>query len=162
MAEILQRENPLLRQVAKQVISKEFGTTELKEILEKMTTTLAAEQDGIALAAPQIGISKRIFIVKMPEGKNLVFINPIITKLSRKKELMEEGCLSIRWIYGQVARAEKTSVEAYDENGQKFTRHGTGLMAQIFQHEIDHLNGELFTDKAENLEEMKPENQTDD
>ena len=162
MTEIIQRDNPLLRQVAKPVAIKEFGTTELKKILEEMTETLTAETDGIALAAPQIGISKRIFIVKMPEEKNLVFINPVITKLSKKKELLEEGCLSVRWFYGQVARAEKASVEAYDENGQKFTRHGTGLMAQIFQHEIDHLNGKLFIDKAENLEEFKPENRTND
>ncbi|MCC6290984.1 peptide deformylase [Candidatus Nomurabacteria bacterium] len=162
MAEIIQRDNPLLRQVAKQVAEKEFGTIELKKILEEMVETLTAEPDGIALAAPQIGISKRIFIVKMPEEKNLVFINPIITKLSKKKEPLEEGCLSVRWLYGQVDRAEKASVEAYDQNGQKFTRHGTGLMAQIFQHEIDHLNGELFIDKAQNLEEFRPENRPND
>jgi peptide deformylase len=92
------------------------------------------------------------------EPKDLVFINPQILKKSREQELMEEGCLSVRWLYGQVKRAKKVLVKAYDETGKPFTFGGSGLMAQIFQHEIDHLDGVLFIDKARGLKEMPPQN----
>ncbi|MEK7650552.1 MAG: peptide deformylase [Patescibacteria group bacterium] len=167
MQKIVQKDAAVLRQIAKAVTRPEFNSPALKTLLRDMSASLAQEPDGIALAAPQIGVSKRVFIVSHKiSGENnektevrpdLVFINPVITKLSKKKKLLEEGCLSVRPIYGEVARAEKASVEAYDETGQKFTRHGSGLLAQIFQHEIDHLNGILFIDKAENLHEILPE-----
>ena len=67
---------------------------------------------------------------------------------------MEEGCLSVRFLYGKVERAVKASVEAFDENGNKFTKGGSGLIAQIFQHETDHLNGALFIDKAKDVTEL--------
>jgi peptide deformylase len=70
---------------------------------------------------------------------------------------MEEGCLSVRWVYGKTKRADKAMVEAYNERGHKFVRQGSGLLAQIYQHEIDHLNGILFIDKASHLVEIKPE-----
>jgi peptide deformylase len=70
---------------------------------------------------------------------------------------MPEGCLSVRWLYGNVLRSTKASIEAYDEFGNKFTRGGSGLLAQIFQHETDHLNGVLFIDTAEDVEDMPPD-----
>ena len=70
----------------------------------------------------------------------------------------EEGCLSVRWLYGKVERPEKTLVRACDENGKSFTLGGSGLLSQIFQHEVDHLNGVLFTDKAIELKDMPPKN----
>ena len=70
---------------------------------------------------------------------------------------VDEGCLSVRWLYGKVERAEKITVRAYDENGKPFTMGASGLLAQAFQHEIDHLNGILFIDKATDLKEMIPE-----
>src|SRR3990167_7584579 len=89
--------------------------------------------------------------------KDLVFINPEIIKLSKKKYWAPEGCLSVRWLYGKVFRADKATVRAYNENGERFTRGASGLLAQIFQHEIDHLNGILFIDTAKDLEELNPE-----
>jgi peptide deformylase len=86
--------------------------------------------------------------------QNLVFINPIIKKISKDRKLMEEGCLSVRPIFGKVSRATKATVEAYDEYGRKFIRGGGGLLAHVFQHEIDHLEGILFTDKASNMREI--------
>lgn len=164
MQKIVQKDAAVLRQIAKPVEKAEFNSPEMKKLLREMSASLAQEPDGIALAAPQIGVSKRIFIVskkvfgeEITDKPDLVFINPVITKLAKKKKLVEEGCLSVRPIYGEVARAEKASVEAYDETGKKFTHHGSGLLAQIFQHEIDHLNGILFIDKAENLQEILPE-----
>ena len=70
---------------------------------------------------------------------------------------MPEGCLSVRWLYGEVKRSTNATIRAYDEDGKVFTRGGGGLLSQIFQHEIDHLDGIIFTDKAKNLVELKPE-----
>jgi peptide deformylase len=72
-------------------------------------------------------------------------------------QLMPEGCLSVRWLYGDVERSTQATVTAYDEHGESFVRGASGLLAQIFQHEIDHLDGILFIDKAHNLEEVTPE-----
>lgn len=93
-----------------------------------------------------------------PNKKNLVFINPKITRRSKDKEWLPEGCLSVRPIYGFTERSKKATVTAYDESGKKFTMHGSGLLAQIFQHETDHLKGVLFIDHAKDLrEEQLPE-----
>jgi peptide deformylase len=88
---------------------------------------------------------------------SLVFINPEILKLSKEKKEMEEGCLSVRWLYGKVKRSTRVSLRAYNEKGEKIERGASGLLAQIFQHETDHLNGTLFIDKAEQVWEMSPE-----
>lgn len=184
MVEIVQKDAPVLRAVAESVNPKDFGSPRLKEIIINMITALDREEDGVAIAAPQIGVPLRIFIVshrafdiedkhdkgthekehvldKQGEKKhpNLVFINPEIIKLSRKKVWLPEGCLSVRWLYGEVSRADKATVRAYDENGKLFTRGGSGLLAQIFQHETDHLNGTLFIDTARNLETITKEEQ---
>lgn len=170
MTKIVQRDHPVLHQPALPIAPAEIGSPEMKKLLVKMSATLAAEPDGIALAASQLGVGKRLFIVSprifgketSHQKKDLVFINPRLIKLAKKKVLMEEGCLSVRWLYGNVLRAEKASIEAQDEYGKKFTRHGTGLMAQIFQHELDHLNGVLFSERARDLREVPPEKKPDD
>jgi peptide deformylase len=87
----------------------------------------------------------------------MVFINPKIINQSKKKQLVEEGCLSVRYIYGEVSRAEKTTIEAYDENGNKFSRGFSGFLSQIVQHETDHLNGGLFIDRAKHTVELTKE-----
>lgn len=175
MTTILQRDAEVLRQTAKPVKETEFASPTLKKELAKMSKALHAEEDGVAIAAPQIGISKRIFIVSgktlgmLKSGKpyeeltpedeveDMVFINPEIIKLSRKKVWLEEGCLSVRWLYGKVERSEKARVRAYDASGKAFSVDASGLLAQIFQHEIDHLNGILFIDKAKDLEDLPPQ-----
>ena len=160
---ILQRENKVLRAQAKSVSLKDIDSKKLANIIKQMSQALHAEEDGVALAAPQIGESLRLFIVRgdiLALNKNpkpdLVFINPEIIKASKNKKQVEEGCLSIRWLYGRVKRSEKVTVRAYDETGRKFERGASGLLAQIFQHEIDHLNGVLFIDKAENVQALPP------
>jgi peptide deformylase len=164
MAEIVQKEHEVLRGTAKEVDIKEIKSAKIKKILADMKKALASQDDGVAIAAPQINVPLRIFVVSgkvfNQSGKNekdLVFINPEIIKISKKTKQMPEGCLSVRWLYGEVKRSTNATVNAYDENGQFFTRGGGGLLAQIFQHEIDHLNGILFSDKAKNLVEVKPE-----
>jgi peptide deformylase len=86
-----------------------------------------------------------------------VFINPKILKSSKEKKYMLEGCLSVRWLYGEVERSKQVTIESFDERGKKHVRGAGGLMAQIFQHEIDHLNGILFDSKAHNLRDLPPE-----
>lgn len=154
--------NPL-RTIAIPVKKNEFGTKELKSLVENMEALLAKEEDGVALAAPQIAISKRIFVVspkayeESAKWKPLVFINPTIKKVSKKVQEMQEGCLSVRWIYGTTERHTSATVEAYDVMGNKFTFGASGLIAHIFQHETDHLDGVLFIDHGYNLEEYKSE-----
>lgn len=128
-----------------------------------MKKALAGEEFGVAIAAPQIGESVRIFVVSgramLPEDapedtlrpEDITFINPEIVRLSRTKKEMSEGCLSVRGKYGTVVRHEKASVKALDESGKPFTYNGTGLVAHIFQHEYDHLDGILYIDKAKKL-----------
>ena len=163
MINILQKENELLRQISKEVSSKDLPSPKINKILKDMSLALKSQRDGVAIAAPQIGVSLRIFIVAgkiiSPDSPNLVFINPQIIKTSRKSKDLHEGCLSVRWLYGWVNRSDKVTVEALDKSGAKFQYGGSGVLAQVFQHEIDHLNGILFTDKAENLEEMKPKDE---
>lgn len=154
--------NPL-RADAAQVKKAEFGTKELKDIVSAMQKSLSKENDGVALAAPQISVSKRIFVVaenayeETAKWKPLVFINPTLTKVSKKMEERQEGCLSVRWIYGKTKRHVSATVEAYDIDGNKFSYGGTGLIAHIFQHEIDHLDGILFIDHGYDFEEYTEE-----
>ena len=171
---IVQKEASVLRETAKSVSVAEITSPKIQKIISDMKTALNLQDDGVAIAAPQIGIPLWIFVVsekveiysrseenlseaKIKKLKTPVYINPEIIKLSRSKVEVDEGCLSIRYLYGKVNRSEKATITAYDENGKKFTQGGSGLLAQIFQHEIDHLNGILFIDKAKNLEEILPD-----
>lgn len=164
MKEIVQKEDKVLRKIAKEVNPSDISDTKIQNVIKDMFEALASQDDGVALAAPQIGESLRIFIIspKIFEGSedsHLVFINPKIIKSSKDKKKMDEGCLSCRWYYGTTRRSTRVSVEAYDENGNKFEMKGTKLIAQIFQHEIDHLNGILFIDHAEDLKELEQGNE---
>ncbi len=159
MKEIVQRGNPVLRDVAGYVAPEEISSDALQNIISEMQASLKTQKDGVALAAPQIGISKQIFVIapfifKHPEMEHLVYINPEIIATSKKTKLMHEGCLSCRWTVGEVERHLEATVRAYDEHGNQFTEKADGLLAHIFQHETDHLHGILFIDKGENLREM--------
>ena len=187
MKKILQRGegDNILRGTTKDVPIKEITSPKIKKILKEMSDALKSQNDGVAIAAPQVGyllsifvISGRIFDKNFREGrdqkmeyagneklapggkdipKDMIFINPRISKLSREKEWLPEGCLSVRWLYGNVLRSKKATVTAYDEHGKKFTRGASGLLAQAFQHETDHLKGTLFTDKAKDIKEDLPQ-----
>lgn len=160
--EIVQKGDPVLREKAADVAVEEITLPATQNDIEAMHKALASTQDGVALAAPQIGISKRIFVIAPKAYDNytdqpLVFINPTITKRSKTKTWVDEGCLSVRWWYGKTHRHKQATVEAYNEAGVKFQLGGSGLIAQIFQHEIDHLDGILFDDHAEDLHELDKE-----
>lgn len=156
------QKNPL-RTETKEVKKSEFGTPYLKEVISAMQTALSRESDGVALAAPQIGLSLRIFVVAprayKPETKwkPLVFINPKIIKASKKTKNVQEGCLSVRWLYGTTTRSVSVTIQAQDENGNTFTYGASDLIAHIFQHECDHLDGVLFTDVGFDFQEYSEE-----
>ncbi len=192
---IVQEGDPVLRQVAKAVPKKDIGSPALAKVIRKMHAALAPEKYGVAIAAPQVGTSLRVFVVagrvfkedeeesaeqeaqkkvlgspasgrKGPNGpdyfseppappSNRVYINPEITRASRKKLEESEGCLSVRSIYGTVLRHERVTLSYTDEKGKAQTQNATGLLGHIFQHEVDHLNGVLFIDKAKDLHESK-------
>ncbi len=169
MVKIIQEGHKTLRQKAKKVLVKDITSKEIQDVIKKMKTALHKEYDGVAIAAPQIDVSLRIFVVagmifddyfirgeKFPEGyvsphPDLVFINPEFTKISKTRKWMKEGCLSVRPLYGEVRRATNATVKAYDEYGKAFTRGAGGLLAHIYQHEIDHLDGILFIDAARDV-----------
>jgi len=180
MKKILQKDAPVLREIAKEIHAGTIASSKIKKIVTEMKEALDSQDDGVAIAAPQIGYPLRIFVVSKKvdsltkktkkngsekivqsgtshNQEDSVYINPEIKKLSKDKKSVEEGCLSVRFLYGKVIRASKATVTAYDETGKKFTKGASGLLAQIFQHEVDHLNGILFIDKAKNLEEIQPE-----
>lgn len=178
---ILEVPQAILRKGTKEIALREIPSPQIRKLIRDMSETLAATELGIGIAAPQVGKSLRIFLIseeamlkKPPEqdplnedaGKEesskpknlryLVFINPELKKVSKKKKLLTEGCLSVNdpkgeLLYGKIKRAEKVTIHAYDENGKKFIRGASGLLAQVIQHEMDHLKGVLFIDKAEKI-----------
>ncbi|ACV63127.1 peptide deformylase [Desulfofarcimen acetoxidans DSM 771] len=137
--------DPVLRQKANPV--KNINSS-IHKLLKNMADTMY-DAKGVGLAAPQIGISKRVVVVDIGEGL-LELINPRIIKASGQ-ETDTEGCLSIPGTLGQVPRASKIQVQALNRNGEQVEYHVKGFMARAVQHELDHLDGILFIDKAESL-----------
>jgi peptide deformylase len=171
---ILQTPNKALKTVCQTLSLAEIKSIQIQKVLKEMSQALAESGDGVAIAAPQIGHTVRIFMiagsildhVNNYHGEHIspdkVFINPIIIKASKaKKPMRGEGCLSVRYIYGTTKRSDKVTVKALDENGNEFMMAGSGLLAQIFQHEIDHLDGILFIDHAHDIREMGDEEKHD-
>lgn len=160
MSTIIQSPHKTLRGIATEVPKADISSEKIKKIIESMKHSLHGEDDGVAIAAPQIDEPVRIFVVSqkaVAKAKgDIVFINPVITKLGKKKELVSEGCLSVRWKYGLVKRATTATVRALNAEGNEFVMSGKGLLAQIFQHEVDHLNGVLFIDTAIDVEDLPP------
>jgi len=142
---IVYSDEPLIRKKSRPVIEFNEG---LWELLDDMKETMH-KNDGVGLAAPQVGILKQVILV---EANNLFFeaINPVITKASGVQE-SKEGCLSVRDLMGIVDRPLNLTVKAQDRYGNFYTISGEGLLAVVFSHEIDHLNGILFTDKAKKV-----------
>ena len=126
----------------------------LHVLIQAMYETLE-EADGVGLAAPQVGVDKRFFIVSLPDGTKKEFINPKITGMSVETNPYEEGCLSLPGVYHDVVRPSKVIIEAKDANGVPFTLKASGLMARVIQHEYDHLDGVLFIDRLDEEEKNK-------
>lgn len=143
--EILVAGNPVLRQVAAPV---ERIDKKLQKLLKNMAETMYASE-GVGLAAPQIGVSKRIVVMDVGEGL-YEMINPVIVK-KEGSVLGAEGCLSVPQFEGEVERAEYVECEFTDRKGQRMLLQAHGLLAVCVQHELDHLDGVLFIDKAQSV-----------
>ena len=160
MSTLVPSNHPALHAIAEEITSVEFSDGTVAKILKDMRKALHGYKvDGftaVAIAAPQIGVSKRVFIIE-DQSKDrdalptLIAINPQIVKFSKKTHEVGEGCLSIPEYYGIVRRSTNVTLRAYDENGHVFERGAGSLLAQIIQHEYDHLDGILFTDRAEKV-----------
>ncbi|OUS76936.1 peptide deformylase [Paenibacillus sp. MY03] len=144
---IVKDPDPVLREVAKEVTK--FNPN-LKKLLKDMAETMY-DAEGVGLAAPQIGISKRVIVVDVGDENGLVeMVNPVIVE-QEGEQLGPEGCLSIPNLNGEVRRAERIVVQGQNSDGDSITVNASGYFARAFQHEIDHLNGVLFTDLAESV-----------
>ena len=152
--DILKMGNPDLLKVSEPI---DFEKDDLKTLIEDMKETMKAN-DGAGLAAPQIGVFKRLVIFgfdtndRYPEADSVPFtvlINPVITPLSDDKENGWEGCLSVPGLRGVVSRFTHIKYEGYDTDGKKFEREVEGFHARVVQHECDHLDGILYPMKIE-------------
>lgn len=146
--EVLKAGHPVLKQVAQPV---DHVNKKMRAFIEDMAETMY-KTDGVGLAAPQVGVSKRIIVVDDGNGLQAL-INPQIIK-AEGSQWGPEGCLSVPGYFGDVERYEKVTVTAIDPNNKKLRIEAEGFLARIFQHEIDHLEGHLFIEKAVNLKKQ--------
>lgn len=157
---IVTLENPLLRAKSKKV--SHFGD-DLQRLIHDMFETLH-EAHGVGLAAPQIGVLQRVFIVELPEeldedgtllapAERYVLVNPEIIR-RRGAEEMDEGCLSVPGYQGRVVRATEVLIKGQDETGKRVRYRASDLLAQAFQHELDHLDGVLYIDHIDSPDKL--------
>lgn len=159
MAKLVAQNHPALHTISEEITPEEFSDGTVAKILKGLRTAIKEYSvDGfsaVAIAAPQIGVAKRMFLIEDQSGSpeerfpSIIAINPRIVKVSKKTHVVGEGCLSVPKLYGVVKRHLNVTLEAQDEHGKKFSRGAGGLLAQIIQHECDHLDGTLFIDRAE-------------
>jgi peptide deformylase len=157
--EILTEGHPTLRKVAKKVDPAEVADPIFQQLLDDMFETMY-HAPGIGLAAPQIAVSKRIFVVDLQDDEDghgpLVVINPKFTVTEGEIEAIE-GCLSVPGKVGDVTRFERVVCTGLDRHGKKISLEGSGLFGRCLQHEMDHLDGVLYIDKAKNVREAATE-----
>ena len=160
MAKLVPENHPALHTIAEEITPEEFTDGTVARIIKDLRQAIKTyDVDGyaaVSIAAPQIGVSKRIFLIEdQSDDRNedklptIIAINPRFTKTSKKMQEMGEGCLSIPDTYGIVKRHRNVTLQALDENGEEFERGAGGLLSQIMQHEYDHLDGILFPERAE-------------
>jgi peptide deformylase len=149
--EILTDGHPTLRKVAKRVDPREIKEPLFQQMIDDMFETMYAAP-GVGLAAPQINVSKRLFVMDVHDDEHeaAVVINPRLEERGEEVEL-KEGCLSVPGMVGEIVRHERVTVTGLGRHGQKIRITGEGLLAQCIQHEIDHLDGKLYVDRATNV-----------
>ncbi len=143
--------DPVLREVSEEV---DPISQETKNLVSDLADTLKKAK-GLGLAANQIGVAKRVFVIDLSavdiDESLTVFINPEIVETSGEKVQMEEGCLSFPDLYLKISRPERVKVRATDLDGNRFEMEATGIVARAVQHEYDHINGKLFIDRVSPL-----------
>jgi len=156
-------EDKVLRTKSKELSLEEIQSDEIKTLIDNMWAFLEEQPDGAGLSAPQVGVNKRIFILNPKifttkiSYEDATFINPKIVKTSKEKIKIEEGCFSVRWVYGVVERFKKIKVEYLNRNGEKKDMGLSRFLSAAFQHENDHLDGILFIDKAISTKKLSDE-----
>lgn len=143
--------DPVLRENAKRITTIDKS---IKKLIADMRETLYADDYRAGLAAPQIGVSLRVIIIRQPEMDDVILINPEVV---RKKgvHVVNEACLSVPGYMGSLQRAEAVTVKGIDVNGKETRIKAEGFLAQALQHEIDHLNGTLYIDRVEKPDELR-------
>lgn len=148
------KEEKFLRQKANPFDFAAFKKSEIRDLIKVMRETMK-RANGVGLSANQIGLPYRFFIAQVPDAqgklKFYAVTNPEITKIGSETVTLEEGCLSVPETYGQTERQYRIVLTGYDQNGKKIKIKAWGLLARVFQHEVDHLNGALFIDTAKEL-----------
>jgi len=142
--------DPILKQKAKRVRTIDPS---IKKLIADMIETVHAVPGRAGLAAPQVGIPLRILVIGMPEKEDIVLINPEIVRRKGERSI-EEGCLSLPGYFAHIKRAETVTVKGLDQNGIKIRIKAEGLLAQAIEHEIDHLNGTLYYEHLESMEQL--------
>ncbi|HAT4451886.1 MULTISPECIES: peptide deformylase [Legionella] len=162
MNTLLDKNDPILRQTAEPIGESEFGSSWLKELIKNMFGIMA-DKGAVGVAAPQIGISKRVIVFgtaytkrRKPEYPipDTALINPALKILSQEIQTGYEGCLNCGELMGEVPRAMEIEYSGFDIDGNRITKKASGLEARILQHEIDHLDGFLFLDRVEDQESL--------
>lgn len=152
------KEEKFLRKKTAEFNFKEFTKRDIQELVSNMKRIMRLA-NGIGLSANQIGLNYKVFVAEVPDAqggmKFYAVFNPKIEKTDGEKLLMEEGCLSIPGKYGNVERWERVIVNGFDRNAKAVKIKAWGLLAHVFQHEVDHLNGVLFIDKAKEVYDSK-------
>lgn len=162
MNTLLDKNNPILRQTAEPITESGFGSEWLKELIKTMFDIMA-DKGAVGVAAPQIGISKRVIVFgtnytkrRKPEYPipDTALINPSLKVLSQEIQTGYEGCLNCGELMGEVTRAMDIEYSGFDIDGNRITKTVSGLEARILQHEIDHLDGFLFLDRVEDQDSI--------
>jgi len=152
--------NEILHQVTKELKLEDLSTPKFKKLVTDLAETMYAT-DGVGIAANQVGQSLQVCVIAKQYTFNpredLILVNPRWEKLSIRKTIDTEGCLSVPYTYGEVKRYKKIRVKALDKNGKPLNFVAEDFFARIVQHEVDHLNGHLFIEKAKNLQRVEPE-----
>ncbi|UCB43826.1 MAG: peptide deformylase [Dehalococcoidales bacterium] len=143
--------DPVLRQKAKRVKSIDKS---IYKLINDMVETMHSAS-GVGLAAPQVGVPLRVIVIGMPEEEELALINPQIVRRTGER-LVNEGCLSIPGYFAPVQRAEVVRVKGLDRTGKEIRLRADELLAQALEHEIDHINGVLYVDHLESMDELQP------
>jgi len=143
--------DPILRRKSKRV---RIIDSSIQKLINDMIETMHAVPGRVGLAAPQVGVSLRVFVIGIPDEEDIALINPEIVRRTGER-LVEEGCLSIPGYVGQIKRAISVKVKGRDQNGKEIRIKANDLLAQALEHEIDHLNGVLYIDYLESMDELR-------
>jgi len=152
------KDEKFLRRKAVNFDFEKFSKKEINELIRKMGQMMR-KANGVGLAANQVGLDFRAFVAEVPASDNktkfYAIFNPKIEKAGGEKISLEEGCLSVPLTYGEVERPKKITLVGHDKNGKPLKIKAWGLLARVFQHEVDHLEGKLFIDRAEEVHKIE-------